>query len=311
VNGIPVMRVPFAGCRRFFIPFAPLCLVKRFDIVHIHATDQFLDWAHLAHRRWRVPYVVTTHGLFFHTERFRHLKGLYLRLITRPALRRAGAVFAVSANDRDLLAAVGEPSYLLRNPIVPIAGPPASGTDLVFLGRLAANKRVDVLLDFLREIRRRLPKQRLHIVGNDTEGFGNALKRQAVALGLAPAVSFHGYLDREALARVCAGCGFVVSASRYEGFGLSVVEGMSLGLLPVMHDNPAFREIRDRSGVGLVIDFDNPRSAAEAFIGWRRAVTAAHREAARSFAIAQGWGPVANEIRERYRVLAVDDRRPA
>lgn len=304
VKGIPVIRVPFAGYRRFFIPLAPLDLVKRFDIIHVHATDQFLDWAHFAHLRWRVPYVVTTHGLFFHTEHFQRLKRLYLRHVTRPALQRASELFSVSANDRNLLAAIGESSVLLRNPIVPLAGPLTAGTDLVFIGRLAANKRVDRLLYFLKEVRRAVPGQLLHIVGSDSEGFGTALKRQALALGLAPAVRFHGYLNREALAQVCAHCGFIVSASRYEGFGLAVVEGMSLGLLPVVHDNSAFREIRDRSGVGLIVDFDDPRSAGATFATWRRTMTTSHREAAQSFALGERWEPVANEIADCYRAVA-------
>ena len=68
-----------------------------------------------------------------------------------------------------------------------------------------------------------------------------------------------------------------VSASEYEGFGLSIVEGMSVGLLPVLHDNAAFRETHRLSQSGLICDFGQPREAAAAFLRWRETTTTGDR----------------------------------
>ena len=94
-----IIRVPYIGVREFFIPFLSLKLLDRFDLQHVHATDQLLDVLWVAKRFRNLMYFVTTHGLFFHTTRLRHFKRLYLHVVTRRSLSRSEAVFAVSDND--------------------------------------------------------------------------------------------------------------------------------------------------------------------------------------------------------------------
>lgn len=300
LNGIPIIRAPFVGCRQMFLPLVHPALAKRFDVVHVHAADQLLHWAHLAHRLFKVPYVVTSHGWFFHSSGWRRSKKLYFEHITRRALRHAAAVLSVSSNDRAIAEEVGLNSPLLRNPIVPLKGPMASGRDLIYIGRLSPTKGIERLIDFLARVREIDPDQTLHIVGRDSEGVGDTLRQRASAIGQASAIRLHGFLPREELARLCISCGFVVSASPYEGFGLSVVEGMSLGLVPILHDNAAFRETHALSGVGLLADFDAPREAADAYLAWRDTVSRSDRERARSFARAHSWDQVVAEIERRY-----------
>jgi alpha-1,3-mannosyltransferase len=112
--------------------------------------------------------------------------------------------------------------------------------------------------------------------------------------------TYHGFLSREDLAELLLRCGYIVSASQYEGYGLSIVEGMSVGLLPVMHDNAAFREIRELSGCGLICNFDVPAEAAEAFTRWRANRTLVDRKRAAEFAHAQSWDIVESTVESYY-----------
>ncbi|MEK7324611.1 MAG: glycosyltransferase, partial [Chloroflexota bacterium] len=44
VDGVPVHRLPFVGGPLFFVAPGILSLAKRFDILHVHNTDFFLDF---------------------------------------------------------------------------------------------------------------------------------------------------------------------------------------------------------------------------------------------------------------------------
>jgi glycosyltransferase involved in cell wall biosynthesis len=81
---------------------------------------------------------------------------------------------------------------------------------------------------------------------------------------------------------------------------------MSVGLVPVMHDNAAFRETFERSGCGLLTDFDDPARAARDFAAWHGGVTRQDREKAARFARAQGWDAV---VEAYYRFYGTDSRR--
>lgn len=295
-----IIRVPYLGVREFFIPFLRLRLLDRFDLKHAHATDQLLDLLCLAKRFRTLLYFTTTHGLFFHTPRYRRIKKVYFRLVTRRSLSASGAVFAVSENDLAVVKRIGIDAVLLRNPIVPLGDFIGDGADLIYIGRIAANKRIDRLIEFAAQLAERDPAIRLHIVGADPDGLWGALAQLVRVSVAGDRILYHGYLARHELQSLVRSCGYIVSASEYEGFGLSIVEGMSVGLLPVLHDNAAFRETHRRSRCGLICDFSQPREAAAAFLRWRETTTTGDRAKAAAFAHAQSWDAVERTVEDCY-----------
>jgi alpha-1,3-mannosyltransferase len=303
VGGVQVYRMPFAGRRKLFVPRLEPSLLRRFDILHVHATDQIVDVLALLAPFRLPPFVLTTHGLFFHTEDLLLIKEAYLRSISRVTLPRAREIFAVSGADRARLAKVGIASTLLRNPIVPYAGGMASGGDFLYVGRVSANKRVELLVDMVAELRDRGSPIGLHIVGTDTEGLWPKVNERILARGVTDLVHAHGFLAAGDLARLASRCGYVVSASRYEGYGLSVVEGMSVGLLPVVQANDAFQETVDLSGCGLLTDFTEPAAAAETFLAWRHGEgdSPEARQRAAAFARTHSWDSLLEVVDESYR----------
>jgi alpha-1,3-mannosyltransferase len=268
--------------------------------VHVHAADQLLDIVSAISRLTRAKLFMTTHGLFFHTETLALVKKIYLRTITRWSLSRAQAIFAVSRNDATTLQKVGIESILLRNPVVPLGDFICEGEDLLYVGRLSDNKRIGALIEFMAHLVPVNPSISLHIVGQDNERLWPALSGAVARQNLQSNVIYHGYLDAAALADVAKTCGFTVSASRYEGYGLSVVEGMSVGLLPCMHANSAFEETYRLSGCGLLTNFDDPSCAARAFLDWYPQVERNDREKAVRFARAQSWESVVPAYERHY-----------
>jgi len=296
---VRIVRIPFIGWRRLFLPFVKRSFVKQYDIIHVHAADQLLDILSLMNLGVDSKLFMTTHGLFFHTENLAEVKRMYLKSITRWSLGRHRAVFAVSGNDAKTLKEVGVESVLLRNPIVPMGDFICEGKDLLYVGRISPNKRIDALIEFMARLVPQNPGIRLHLVGGDTENMWPQLAELVRAKGLEDSVLYHGFLNNEDLASLARTCGFTVSASRYEGFGLSVVEGMSVGLLPFMHENAAFQETHALSGVGRLTNFDDPEGAARDFVAWLPTVRRQDREIAATFAHKQTWNSVC-DVYENY-----------
>ena len=300
LGGVTVLRVPFFGYRRLFLPRVVPELLRGYDVVHVHAADQLLDIVSAIARLIPIRLFMTTHGLFFHTENLALVKRLYLRSITKWSLSRAQAIFAVSMNDASILKAAGVKPVLLRNPVVPLGDFLCEGRDLLYVGRISANKRIGALIDFMAHVVPRCPSISLHIVGQDNERLWQDLSAAVARRKLENNVVYHGFLDAAALADLAKTCGFTVSASRYEGFGLSVVEGMSVGLLPCMHANAAFEETHRLSGCGLLTDFDDPSAAARAFLEWMPQVQKIDREKAVEFAQGQSWNSVVRAYERHY-----------
>ena len=304
IDGVMVTRVPFVGHRKMFFPMVEIDFFKQFDIIHFHATDQLLDVGAFFARRLGIPYFVVSHGLFFHTTNYMQAKQFYLKNVTRRALVNADAVFAVSGNDQRVMGEVGVESVLLRNPIEPLPEVEC-GSDLIYIGRLSPNKRVDRLIAFFARLREKFPPAetvKLHIVGSDTEGLGDKLLTQAQELGVAENVRLHGYISRDALIELLPQCGFKVSASEYEGFGLSVVEAMSAGMIPFLQRNAAFEETYERSGLGALASFEDLDGAVDAFLSMAADVTPEHRRKARDFGLSHSWENVERTIQGHYEI---------
>ncbi len=269
ISGIPVHRIGFFGPR--FYPVAPGVLkrVKDFDLVHVHAIDFFIDFLALTWRLHKRPIVVSTHGGFFHTNRFSTLKRIYFRLVTRASLKCCRMVIASSAHDEAIFTRIGgQRVQLIENGVDTAkfadAGPQEFCPTLLYFGRLSQNKGLDRLLEAFDQVVAVRPRATLAIAGNDYDGVLADLQKRVRAMRHGHAVSIHTGLDDSALRRLLARSAVFVSASRYEGFGISVIEAMSAGLVPVLSQIPTFDAIVARSGVGWTIDFGKPEVAGEA-----------------------------------------------
>ncbi len=118
---------------------------------------------------------------------------------------------------------------------------------VAYVGRLSAEKGVDLLL----EIARRLPRLRFRVAGEEA-----ASLRLPEGEKLPPNIEFAGFLSRAALADFYAGARCLVMTSRcYEGFGLSAAEAMYYGRPVVVPRLAAMAELAD--GCGLLYEAGN------------------------------------------------------
>lgn len=127
-----------------------------------------------------------------------------------------------------------------RTAVVPIAldearyrldaRPGDADPQLLFVGRIAPNKRQEDLITLLRAYRRIRPDARLALVGStwsaEYEAFLRGLAR---SLGVQDAVDFAGHVSHEALLSHYARAACYVSMSEHEGFGKPLIESMLMG----------------------------------------------------------------------------------
>jgi len=163
----------------------------------------------------------------------------------RVLLNRADEVVTVSATTRDLIrehrltrrdvAVVPNAADAPPAPVGPRARPGGDVQELVYMGSFMPYKNVDALVRALAE----LPGHRLHLMSGIPAG------ERARLSALAPPDSLvvhDGASDEEYLALLGRATA-LVHASFDEGFGIPLVEAMSLGTPVAVSDIPIFREI--------------------------------------------------------------------
>jgi alpha-1,3-mannosyltransferase len=215
--------------------------------------------------------VINTHGGFFHTKNRSFIKKIYANLILPLFWRKFDYIVFVSQQDashfttfstegRSAIISNGVDTTLFR----PVPIRKKMMNHFIFVGRLSINKRVDRLIDAFSVV---IEKKNiyLHIIGSDWEGIRPSLEALVKKHGIEKNVTFHGALSPKEMLRVYAQCAFAVSASEYEGFGISAVEAMAAGKIPILNDIPTFREFAG-SGRGWVVDFSSVAAASNAIL---------------------------------------------
>lgn len=291
VNGLLVHRLPFAGGPLFFVAPGVLNLIKHFDVIHIHNTDFFLDFLAATRPIHRRPLVVSTHGGFFHTADHAALKRLYFNLITRRSLR-AVTVIPNSASDERKFAPFAGRAARIDNAIdytafAAVERRPAPGR-LITVGRLAPNKNLPALLQVFARARMLQPNLSLIVVGDGQ--LRSELEGQAAALNIADAVRWMGEIDDASLRAELATAENFLSAATYEGFGLALLEAMAAGLIPVVNDIEAFRDVIVDGQNGFLTSYAQLDSAAQTLsqalnlpLNERQRLSAAARASAAKF----------------------------
>lgn len=134
--------------------------------------------------------------------------------------------------------------------------------NLVFVGRIAPNKRQEDVIRTFYCYKRLEPESRLILVGSNSgfENYRERLQKYANALGIGDDVIFTGHIGfREILAFYHAADAFVCM-SAHEGFCVPLVEAMFFGVPVFACDTSAISDTL--GGSGVLLDDNDPVLAA-------------------------------------------------
>jgi glycosyltransferase involved in cell wall biosynthesis len=213
---------------------------------------------------WTHPETLTPRGVGFH----RHMGARAASeadLIVTPTLAVADQVSDILAPRAEVVAV--HPGFSSRIKVPDDAGERrrrhvARDDYLLFVGTAEPRKGLDTLLDALSEPA--LMGQSLVVVG--PRGWGGVdVRQEAEVRGIGDRVTMTGPVDDAYLAALYAGAGLVVMPSRAEGFGLPVLEAMTLGVPVVTSDDPAMREVG--GGATQTFPVGDPTALCTAIVG--------------------------------------------
>lgn len=240
VDGVPVCRLPFPRVRVLGAPVLWARLLAflwrrrhRYDAWHAHIGHHMAAWSCVIGRMLGKPVIVKIAGGWEFAHALSDRRGPMSRL-TFAGLSQATHWHAISERiagalveqgvERDRLLVV--PNAVDTRRFRTIEPTPSRLPRLVFVGRLARIKGLDVLLDAFADALRDGPGASLRLVGaGDQE---QALRAQAEALGIADRVRFDGH--RSDMEQVLADADIAVLSSHQEGLSNTLLECMAAGL---------------------------------------------------------------------------------
>lgn len=132
------------------------------------------------------------------------------------------------------------PAYIARRES-PREWDGARGVTIGVVSRLERIKGMDLVVPAFAEVRREHPEVRLLVVGDGS--LRGEMDRQASEAGVADWVTFAGRQPQQRLQEYYDSIDVLLMPSRSEGFGLTAVEGMSRGCVPVVADVGGLSEV--------------------------------------------------------------------
>jgi glycosyltransferase involved in cell wall biosynthesis len=124
--------------------------------------------------------------------------------------------------------------------------------NLLFVGRHDPQKGIDILLDAMRALYG-YPLH-LHVLGD------SVLSKPRVKNGSERNVSYYGWTPRERVFDFIAAADAVIMPSRWEGFGLTVIEAMRMGKPAIVSNRGALPELVVDHVNGRIINIDAPQN---------------------------------------------------
>ena len=269
IASIPVCRLPWRGSKRYALAPSVLSHLQSADLVHIHAIDFFFDFLALTRPLHRRKMIASTHGGFFHTVQLKTAKRIWFNSVTRASILAYNRIVATSHSDADIFRNIAGHCLTVVGNGVDLrkfnrASSSVQTRTIIYFGRFAKHKRIELFFPILARLRARHPAWRMIVAGHEADQTVRQLKAMAAGASVADVVRFVLAPDDTQLRSLIGEASYFVCLSSYEGFGLAPVEAMSAGLLPILSDiSPFARLVRD-TRVGLIIDANTPDDVAAA-----------------------------------------------
>ncbi len=253
----------------------------RYEVVHTHGSKAGVV-GRLAARLARTPVVLhTVHGFAFH-EFSSKIQTSIIAAVERLAARWCHKIIVVNTFDRqralelritseDKLVTIynGVSEARLqagrgvdRRELLEQLKIPADSFLCVFVGRLAAQKGLQYLIEAMAVVKTKMPNPPVHLAVIGEGQLEAQIRDQIRRLGLADRVHLLGF--QSACMRWTGGCDLFVLSSLWEGHSITLLEAMGLGRPIVATDIKGNRETIASGENGLLVPPADPDALAQA-----------------------------------------------
>lgn len=241
LGNITIQRIPLQLDLKYY-KIAPIWnALKDCDVIHVHGMGFWLDWAVLTKWFHHKPVVFSTYGGVFHTTNLQSIKNAYFYGIEPHMLKHVDAVLAISKADEALFKPVAPQTKLVPFGATLPTTKKITKKPLQFItvGRISANKQLEKVIESVQPILNQYKKAKLVIVGPDWDGLGKKMQEKYPH----SQIEWKGQIGEREKTALLAQSTFFISASRFESFGISLLESIRQGCIPIVQRLPSFEEI--------------------------------------------------------------------
>ena len=270
-------RVRYFNCihRYDSVLSIPLCLwlarhAASYDVIHTHSMfAPVVDFAQWICRGQKVSYVTTPHGMLepWALSYKSSKKRIYYRTFEVPALEAASAIHVLNSQEADNVNSLGfQQTEIIHNGIHRSEFEELASEDefyqqfpeikgrriILFLGRIDPKKGLDLLAPAFAKIHQQFPDTHLVIAGPDSIGFLPTVKAYFEKFSCSDAVTFTGMISGSLKYAALSAASIYVSPSYSEGFSMSILEAMAVGLPCIITEKCNFPEAADAKAAYVV-----------------------------------------------------------
>jgi len=229
----------------------------------------------------KIPYVIQLHGsVEVGQDRVSsRKKAVFRKLGGQYVLRRSRALVLATEWERSHL-----PQYARGIPTVisgiavssgrGLAQQPEPGADAIvlFFGRIAEKKRLDILIDAMAILWKSGMPVRLRIAGAGDAALNERLHQQVEERGLERQVTWLGHVAAASKASTLSRAHIFCLPSMRENFGIAVAEACSVGLPVVITEDVALHTVVAEAGAGIIVS--TPPTSSDVADALRRLISA-------------------------------------
>jgi glycogen(starch) synthase len=235
--------------------------------------DRERPYEHQPHPEWLI---YTVRAALLRTLRDRRLRENFRNYAIHQPLQHVDAFIPCSRHEATALAALGFGDRPMT--VVPLwldmqfmLGPapalhlPLTHPIIPYIGQLTVRKCYDMVIEAMPAVVARYPAASFVFVTHNPEQRAN-LQRIAGERGMAANLHFLGMISEEEKLALLRASDVLPFPSRYEGFGLPLLEGMAAGTPVISTDIPVVNEIIEHGENGLLIPYDDSAALARAIL---------------------------------------------
>ena len=235
--------------------------IKNADIIWLNDVKFVFFFTTLISYLLKKRLILTTHGLVFHNQRYIIFKKFFLIIYIWFIKKYVNVVVSNGLSDYDYLQSKKINSKLINNGVdlskFTVKRKPVTNNFLYF-GRIDFNKGIESLINCASAYKSHNKDFVINVLGSGKKNYIQSLKNKILSKGLSKNFFFHGAYTHQLLLSKLMINEFVFIPSKYESFGITLIESLASGSTVIANNNKQFKLMHKPDNPFYLFDFDKP-----------------------------------------------------